>query len=786
MSILIVFSLISSVNASELSDNQMNNDALGIMMNDNIQITDDAYLQNMEKSILADSNSIYISTDGSDESGDGSQKKPYQSLNHGVEKSDNDSTIYLSEGIFSGAKNQNITVDKSLTIIGTKDKTTIDGENCSNIFIMNSNAKLTLIGLCLTNAYRDGNQTDNGGAIINEGGQLTLINCTIKNSYGNYNGGAVYNNLGRLTIINSSFINNSAIQYGGCLYTLGYTTIENSYFSENSILAEKGVGGAIAAGGTITIKDTEFNTNHAIYSAATLLSLGNATIDNCKFIYQKTNYTGGAISNHGDMFINNSYFYACESRFYAAAILAPPSGHHVTTVVYNTVFEKNHAGNHAAVTNNFKDTELTMINCALINNYIVKNEYFGDISLDDNATVQYCWWGQNTISPYYYSPHSSEREPEKINASRWLVMTFTSDNGMIEQDKTNILTVSLHQYFDNDTKEIYDYSEDINLPLTVNFYTNSGKLIKSCTLENGTASIDYTPDEKVRYVYAQLNNQTIVIDVKQKDESQLTVNNLTKYYSESRDLEINLTDGNNNPLINKTVSISTNGKVYNKTTDENGIAKLNIDFSAGTYDAVVSFSDEVYKNQNKTVEIIVLKNKTSIQAQNLVKYYKNGTKLSVKLLDNNKKALKSKTVKIKIGSNVYSATTNSKGIAQFAINNKVGTYSVKVYFNGDKAYEASSKTIKVYVKSAKVSFSRKKIKRNSYLVATYKTKDNKLIKNTKVKFTLNGKTYTVTTNSKGQAKLKISLKKGTYTVKTSFKSTVVYGASVFSTKIKVV
>ena len=104
MSILIVFSLISSVNASELSDNQMNNDALGIMMNDNIQITDDAYLQNMEKSILADSNSIYISTDGSDESGDGSQKKPYQSLNHGVEKSDNDSTIYLSEGIFSGAK----------------------------------------------------------------------------------------------------------------------------------------------------------------------------------------------------------------------------------------------------------------------------------------------------------------------------------------------------------------------------------------------------------------------------------------------------------------------------------------------------------------------------------------------------------------------------------------------------------------------------------------------------------------------------------------------------------
>lgn len=802
--ILSIFCLIGSINAVELSDNNINQNKYDNIINNIEQEEEDTNIENFngelshtyedEDTILDETpqnqirdvepTTIYVSADGDDLLADGSEKNPFKTIKQGIDNSEDGSTIHISEGTFDEF---NINIDKTLTIEGVKDKTVIDGKNIFRIFVMDSNAKLTLIGLTLINGNIISDETGIGGAIYNDGGELTLINCTIKDSYASYNGGAIYSNNGKLTIINSNIINNSAVQYGGALYSAGITHIEKSYFSENHITAEKGVGGAIACGGIASISDTIFLKNYAIYSAGAILSLANTTINNCSFINQTTEYTGGAISNHNYMIINNSQFIGGYARFYAAAILAPPSGQHVVTEVYNTVFDGNHVTNHAAVSNNFNDTELKMENCALINNYIynMDHKFYGDVALDDNASLLYCWWGQNDIGNYY-SPHNDDWESWKINASRWLIMTFTSDHGIIEQEKDNLLTVSLHQYFDNETKEIYDYSKDINLPLNVKFYTSTGKTIDNVIMKNGTAIINYTPEPNVRYLYAKLNNQTLNISVKMKNESKIAVADLTKYYKANKSLNIKLTDGNSSPLINKIINISISGKTYSKKTDSNGMVKLDINSYPGTYDAIISFIDDDYKNQKKTVKITVLKNSTSINARNMVKYFKNGTKLTVKLLDNNKKVIKAKVIKIHIGGKTISAKTNIKGIATFTINNKVGTYNVKVSFYGDKIYKASAKTIKVYVKSARIAVKNTKVKRNSNLVVMFKDKDGKYIKNTKVKFRLNGKTYFKTTNSLGQAKLKVAIKLGTYTLKTSFRSTKLYGATVFSNRIKVI
>ena len=622
--------------------------------------------------------------------GDGSSQNPFKSLEHAVSNSKNDSTIYLNDGEYIGSHNRNITIDKSVTIIGkSKQGTLISGESCGSIFNVTSNSRLTLINLTLMNGYSSGN----GGLIYSEGGQITIINCILKDSNADVNGGVIYNNFGVLNIEDSCFINNSACDFGGVMYTMGSTSVKNSNFTENVLTSDGGVGACIAAGGTIDLNGCLFYKCYSPYSAAALLNLGNATVNNCRFERLSTNYTAGGISNHKYMIINNSYFGYNDVRYYAAAILAPPSGHHVLTEVYNTIFERNHAGLHGAVSNNFNDTELYMQNCAFIKNYIVMNKVYGDIALDNNATVQYCWWGENEINPYYYSPHDAEIHPEKINASRWLIMTFNSANDVIYRNEINRLTVSLKHYFDNDTKEIYDYDGEFNLPLDVTFYTDSGTLATK-KLVGGIATLDFNPQNDVGAVYAKINNQILKIDNFQLRKTSIEVNDFEKYYGTSSSLVIKLLKDNRVPISNEWLSVSVGDIVYKVKTDKNGIAKLNIKNKPKTYTAKITFNGKNYIASSKSVKVRIVK--PIIKASKL-KIHKKG-KFVVTFKDANKKPIKKVKVKFKIKGKTYIRTTNSKGQAKITINLKAGKkYTVKVGFRNTKQYGTFTLTKKIKV-----------------------------------------------------------------------------------------
>ena len=637
----------------------------------------------------SDTFEAYISPNGDDDLGDGSPENPYNSLRHAIDCTSNDTTIYLNEGNYVSENNRNISLNKSVTLIGkSKENTVIDCELSGRLFTMNANSKLTLINLTLKN----GNSTENGGLIYNEGGQITIKNCILSNSQGYENGGAIYTNFGTLNIENTLFTNNSAFQYGGVLYTNGETNIKNSDFTYNFLTSKDGVGGCIASGGKINLDGCLFSKNFVAYSAAALLNLGNATINNCRFEYLTTNYTAGAISNHNYALINNSYFGYNDVKHYAAAILAPPSGQHVITKVYNSIFEQNHAGNHGVVTNNFKDTELFMQNCAIVDNYIVKNRLYGDISLDDNATVQYCWWGQNNISPYYYSPHSSELHPEKINASRWLIMTFSSGNGIVYKNKNNILTVDLNYYFDNETKEIHKLDGNINLPLEVTVYTNSKTFTKR--LVNGIATFNINPGDFDDVVYAKLNNQILKLDVDSK-YSTLIVKDLTKYYKSSKKLSVKLVNCFNNGIRGQKVSILMAGKTYTSYTNDEGIASFKIKDAPKYFKiSVVYKGNKYYTGTSKSIKVKVVK---PIIKASKATIHKKG-KFIVTFKDANKKAIKHVKVKFKINGKTYFKTTNSKGQAKLTINLKANKkYTVKVGFKSTKTYGTTTLTKKIKV-----------------------------------------------------------------------------------------
>ena len=122
----------------------------------------------------SDTFEVHISPEGDDDSGDGSQKNPFKSLRYAIDYTSNDTTVYLNEGRYAGENNRNLTLDKSVELIGkSKENTVIDCESLGRLFTMNSNSKLTLINLTLTN----GNLDDNGGLIHNEGGEIIIKNC---------------------------------------------------------------------------------------------------------------------------------------------------------------------------------------------------------------------------------------------------------------------------------------------------------------------------------------------------------------------------------------------------------------------------------------------------------------------------------------------------------------------------------------------------------------------------------------------------------------------------------
>ena len=171
---------------------------------------------------------------------------------------------------------------------------------------------------------------------------------------------------------------------------------------------------------------------------------------------------------------------------------------------------------------------------------------------------------------------------------------------------------------------------------------------------------------------------------------------------------------------------------------------------------------------------------STISASDVTKVYTDGRKFTATFYTSEGKALANKQIKFKINGKTYTATTNSNGVASLTMYNLgVGTYKM-ISYNTDGLTKTN--TVKV-VKSTS-----SKLITSPY---TFLTSDSKTIKVTlhnglgyppgegkTIKFTINGKTYSSTTNSKGVASLKLpALNTGVYTVKYSYAGNVFYTPS---------
>lgn len=304
----------------------------------------------------------------------------------------------------------------------------------------------------------------------------------------------------------------------------------------------------------------------------------------------------------------------------------------------------------------------------------------------------------------------------------------------------------------------------------------NGKSYAKTTDSKGVASLAITlkPGKYVAtttnpYSGEKLSNNIVV----KKDHTSISPANAKVYITDNNKYKFTVTvKSKHNVLIEgKRVTFNYNNKTVTVRTNADGKASITIPVLAkGTYPITYKTRDSSnYYKTSGSGKIYVQSPTTKLQSSVLKMKYNDGSKFNVKLTDTNNKVLANKNIKITVNGVTYTKKTNAKGIASLKIGLKPATYKVKYSYlsQGSKDYSHGSNKIIVSKQTATLSAGDlvMKYKDGSVYKVILKDKSGNLLKDTKVKFTINGKTYTEKTDSKGVAKLSIGLAVGYYPIK---------------------
>ena len=345
----------------------------------------------------------------------------------------------------------------------------------------------------------------------------------------------------------------------------------------------------------------------------------------------------------------------------------------------------------------------------------------GDLDVDPPS-------GIDDINNVTYSKSEDTREP----------VIYGEDLSMYYKNGSRY-EVSIYQ----DGKLINSQNNDSKVIFNVNGVNYTKELV------NGKASIginlnpgNYTITTFYHYTDG-LATKTNNIEVL----STIQANDVVKFFRNGTQYCAKFLDGCGSPLVNASVIFNINGVFYKKQTDDNGMAKLNINLRPGVYILTAMHPDTLMYGSNITVLSTIL-------ANDVVKFFRNGTQYCAKFLDGCGSPLVNASVTFNINGVFYKKQTDDNGMARLNINLFPGEYILTaIHLNG----EEKANIIKVLTTISAEDISLIENKSGVFVLKTHDGARN-------VSITINGVEYIVQTDDGGVATLNVSLSKGNHAV----------------------
>lgn len=235
------------------------------------------------------------------------------------------------------------------------------------------------------------------------------------------------------------------------------------------------------------------------------------------------------------------------------------------------------------------------------------------------------------------------------------------------------------------------------------------------------------------------------------------------------------------PLPDKNINIKINGVTYVRKTDNDGIARLNINLDVGSYDALISFVDTGYAYTSSYATVYV---NPIIESYDLNMRQGDGSKYIAVLSGIKQNKIPNAKLCFNINGRNYERTTDENGLASLNINLNKGDYEITT-----TSYETVKKNqIHIDEEPPKptrmegTDINKTYGEDTPYQCAVYSGDER--VAGT-VNITVNGVTYKKTPDSEGLYKLNINLPSGSYILRSEFQGNNKYASSSVENKINI-